>query len=391
MITTAEALGAEVGVSRACRVLGVPRSSFYQARQPKSKPQPRPTPSRALHAEEKAEVRTVLNSARFCDSAPREVYATLLDEDGVYLCHWRSMYRILGEHDEVQERRQRRGRPRQVKPELQATGPNQLWSWDITYLTGPDRFYYLYTIVDVFSRYVVGWLLATREGGDLAQHLIAETCDKQGIAEEQLTLHADRGRAMRAKPVQQLLRDLGVRESHSRPGTPTDNPYSEAQFKTLKYCPDYPLQFSGLQEARRWVGGFVQWYNHEHHHTGLALMTPATVHHGQVADVQEQRQRVLDGAYAAHPERFVRGRPVTPTPPQEVWINPPVTDQPETPDALGPAASGREPGAEGRSREQSVAALDRAEHPAILERARVPGDDIDVLHLQLESELSKSH
>lgn len=325
MIEAAEELGATVGVSEACRVLGVPRSSLYRARQPQAAPAPRPTPPRALSAAEKAEVRAVLNSERFWDSAPREVYATLLDE-GEYLCHWRTMYHILEEHDEVHERRNRRRHPVSVKPELRATGPNQLWSWDITQLRGPKGvYYYLYVILDVFSRFVPGWMIAERELAGLAEQLIAETCAKQGIPRDQLVLHSDRGSAMRSKTVAQLLIDLGVAKSHSRPYTPTDNPYSESQFKTMKYRPEYPERFNDREEARGWARGFFHWYNHEHHHSGLALMTPATVHFGQVDTVYQQRQQVLAAAYAAHPERFVRGRPTPPPLPKEVWINKPKT------------------------------------------------------------------
>ena len=265
----------------------------------------------------------VLNSEMFCDSAPREIYATLLDE-GIYYCHWRTMYRILEEHNEVQERRRQCRRPACSKPELQATGPNQVWSWDITQLRGLNStYYYLYTIIDIFSRYVPGWMIANRESAELTEMLIVQTCTKQKIEQDQLTLHADRGSAMRSKTVAQLLIELGVAKSHSRPYTPTDNPYSEAQFKTMKYRPDYPDHFDGIADARRWARQFFHWYNHQHHHTGLALMTPATVHHGQTVAVHQQRQQILDAAYAAHPERFVRGRPVPPKPPNEVWINQP--------------------------------------------------------------------
>ena len=234
MIKNTEALGKRVGLAQACRVLGMPRRSVYRARKPKTEPAPRPTPPRALSVEEKAEIRAVLNSEQFCDSAPREVYATLLDEDSLYYCHWRTMYRILEEHDEVCERRKQRRHPKRVKPELRATGPKQVWTWDITQLKGRGRFYYLYTIIDLFSRYVVGWMIAHQESGELARQLIAETCAKQGIERDHLILHADRGSAMRSKTVRDLLVDLGVFRSYSRPYTPTDNPYSEAQFKTMK-------------------------------------------------------------------------------------------------------------------------------------------------------------
>jgi putative transposase len=349
VIETAESLSSEVGVSAACRALGVPRSTLYHARKPPTELAPRPTPPRAMSAEEKAEVRDVLNSERFWDCAPREVYAVLLDE-GVYYCYWRTMYRILAEYSEVCERRNQRRHPSSTRPELRATGPNQLWSWDITYLKGTKGVvYYLYMIIDVYSRYIVGWLISNREAAELAEQLIAATCAKEGIESERLTLHADRGSAMRSKTVAQLLIALGVSKSHSRPRTPTDNPYSEAQFKTMKYRPDYPQEFSTMKQARDWVREFVQWYNHEHHHTGLALMPPAVVHHGQVEQVGQQRQQVLDAAYAAHPERFVRGKPTLPKLPDVVWINEPKSEH-QIIGLAGSAASDGEPGAQAGSR-----------------------------------------
>jgi putative transposase len=319
-----EQLSEHTSISAACESLGVPRSSFYRARQPKSAPQPRPTPERALTPEEKEQVRQTLNSERFQDSAPRQVYATLLD-DGEYLCSWRTMYRILDEYKEVRERRNQLRHPAYTKPQLLATGPNQLWSWDITKLRGPAKwtYYYLYTILDVFSRYVPGWLIAECESSTLAQQLIAETCAKQGIVPQQLTLHADRGSAMRSKTVALLLADLGVTKTHSRPYVANDNPYSEVQFKTMKYRPDYPDRFGSIQDARAWARPFFHWYNHEHHHSGLALLTPATVHYGQAQTVIDRRQMVLQAAYAARPERFVRGVPKPPSLPTEVWINKP--------------------------------------------------------------------
>jgi len=320
----AEHLSERTSVSAACESLGVPRSSFYRARQPKSEPKPRPTPERALTPEEKERVRQTLNSERFQDSAPRQVYATLLD-DGEYLCSWRTMYRILNEHQEVRERRDQLRHPNYAKPELLATGPNQLWSWDITKLKGPAKwtYYYLYTILDVFSRYVPGWLIAYCESASLAKQLIAESCAKQGIGLGQLTLHADRGSAMISKTVAQLLADLGVTQTHSRPYVSNDNPYSEAQFKTMKYRPGFPERFGSIQDARAWARTFFHWYHHEHHHSGLGLLTPATVHYGQAQAVLEQRQKVLQAAYIAHPERFVRGEPKPLSLPTEVWINEP--------------------------------------------------------------------
>jgi putative transposase len=324
MIALAEGLGQQVGVKRACEELGVPRSSLYRARQPDRLPAPRPTPDRALSADERQAVRDVLNSERFVDSAPRQVYATLLDEE-VYLCSWRTMYRILDEYQEVRERRNQLTHPAYTKPELLATAPNQLWSWDITKLLGPAKwtYFYLYVILDVFSRYVVGWMVAEREAASLAETLIAETCAKQAIRRDQLTLHADRGSAMRSKPVALLLSDLGVTKTHSRPYTSNDNPYSEAQFKTLKYRPDFPERFGSLLDARGWAQVFFPWYNNAHYHTGLNLMTPKMVHYGLAETVRDQRNQVLQVAYAAHPERFVRGLPIVPELPREVWINPP--------------------------------------------------------------------
>jgi putative transposase len=351
MIEAVEEVGENAGVSAVCRALSVPRSSVYRARKPKVPPAPRPTPDRALSLAEKREVRAVLNSERFCDNSPREVFATLLDE-GSYYCHWRTMYRILAEHDEVHERRNQRQHPVHQKPKLRATGPNQLWSWDITQLRGPNGVhYYLYTILDVFSRYVVGWMIALEESAKLARTLIAETCAKQGIEKDHLTLHADRGSAMRSKSVAQLLSDLGVTKSHSRPYTPTDNPYSEAQFKTMKYRPDYPKTFHGIMDARRWARAFFHWYNHQHHHTGLGLMTPATVHYDNVDQICQQRQQVLDAAYRAHPERFVRGRPTPPQLPEEVWINPPEREH-KVIGFADPAAKAPQPGALDRPMDQ---------------------------------------
>jgi putative transposase len=391
MMRTVEALGQQIGVARACRALGVARSSVYRARKPKGEPAPRPTPPRALSVEEKAEVRAVLNSGRFCDSAPREVYATLLDEDGVYYCHWRTMYRILEAHDEVCERRKQRQRPKRVKPELCATGTKQVWTWDITQLRGPGRFYYLYTIIDVFSRYVVGWMIANQESAELARQLIAETCAKQGIGRDHLILHADRGSAMRSKTVRELLADLGVSKSYSRPYTPTDNPYSEAQFKTMKYRPDYPEAFEGIGHARRWARAFFRWYNQAHHHSGLALMTPAMVHYGQVQEVNQRRQQTLDTAFAAHPERFVGGRPTPPQLPKAVWINQPNREHNESIHLAGPAASDRQPGAQAGSRAKSAASLDAGEHLAILEQPLVSVDEMGIFYPKLDLELCQSH
>ena len=390
MIEAAEAQGQIVNVSAACRVLGVPRSTLYRARKPRTPPAPRPTSSRAMSQDEKAEVRAKLNSERFCDCAPREVYGTLLDE-GIYYCHWRTMYRILEEHDEVRERRDQCRRPAAPKPTLEATGPNQLWSWDITQLKGPNGVqYYLYVIIDVFSRYVVGWMIAREESAELAEKLISETCAKQGIERDQLTLHADRGSAMRSKTVAQLLIDLGVAKSHSRPYTPTDNAYSEAQFKTLKYRPDYPQEFEGITQAGAWARAFFGWYNGEHRHTGLGLMTPEAVHYGRVESVRQKRQKVLDAAYAAHPERFVGGRPTSPQLPKKVWINQPTKDHDEVSHSAGSATSDIESGTQASTSNLALVCLDESEHLTRSKRVPKEIDKLSISHSILQSELSQS-
>jgi putative transposase len=331
-MSTVNELASFVGRQAACEALEVPRTSFYRARAvstgvpriPETVPAPKACPPRALDPAEKEQVLGVLNSERFQDHAVREVYATLLDE-GTYLCSWRTMYRVLDEKEEVRERRNQLSHPAYAKPELLATAPNRLWSWDITKLRGPSpwSYLYLYVVMDVFSRYVVGWMIAERESEQLAQELIQATCTKQRIPPGQLTIHADHGSPMISKTVAQLLIDLGVTKTHSRPHVSDDNPYSEAQFKTLKYRPDYPDRFGCLADARVWAQAFFSWYNHEHHHTGLGLLTPAVVHHGQADRVLQQRQQTLTAAYAAHPERFVKGAPTVTRPPTAVWINPP--------------------------------------------------------------------
>jgi putative transposase len=331
-MATLTSLASAVGVSAACAGLGLARSGYYRVCAPPGTPTPlgpRPRPTRGLTEAERAAARSLFNSERFADAAPRSVYATLLDE-GVYLCHWRTLYRLLAEHDQLRERRDQLRHPAYAKPELLATGPRQLWSWDITKLRGPvkGQYFYLDVILDVFSRYVVGWMVAERESQALARQLIAETCLKEGILHGQLVLHADRGAAMVAKSVAQLLADLGVEPSHSRPHIADDNPFSEAQFKTMKYRPAFPDRFSDPAHAVRFGRAFFRWYNEVHRHGGLALLTPAMVHSGQVEAVLAQRQAVLTQAYAAHPERFVKGPPVVATLPEAVWINKPPTAPP---------------------------------------------------------------
>lgn len=324
----AEKLGEAVGVSKACQALGVARSRWYRERAARQETEqaisaPRMHP-RSLNPEEKSKVRETLNSARFQDQAPREVYATLLDE-GEYLCHWRTMYRILDEFAEVRERRNQLTHPTYQKPELLASGPNQVWSWDISKLLGPVKwtYYYLYVILDIFSRYVVGWMIAPQESAALARELVQQTCEKQAIQVDQLTLHADRGSPMIAKSMAMLLADLGVTKSHSRPYISDDNPFSEAQFKTLKYRPDYPKRFGSQADARLWARDFFSWYNCEHHHSAIGLLTPADVHYGRAEQILLERQIVLQIAYQKNPERFVKGPPMPLQLPEAVWINPP--------------------------------------------------------------------
>lgn len=326
-MATTEALAQIVGVNKACAALQVPRSTWARARRPTPPPvRPRPAPAvrRALSADERATVRATLNSERFQDCAPREVYATLLERE-TYLCSVATMYRILGKNTELRERRNQLRHPAYLKPELLATAPNQVWTWDITKLLGPTKwtYYYLYVVLDLFSRKVVGWMLATREAAELAEQLIAETCARQGIAPHQLTLHADRGSAMISKTLALLLTDLGILKSHSRPQVSNDNPYSEAQFKTLKYHPTFPAFFGSLADARAWAQAFFRWYNDDHHHQGLGFLTPSAVHAGQGPQIQQRRRAVLQAAYAAHPERFVKGPPAPPALPTAAWINPP--------------------------------------------------------------------
>jgi len=321
---TVTELGARLGIAPTCAALEVPRATYYRQRLPRPAPRPRPTPARALPPAERQAVRDVLHAERFVDLAPAEIYATLLDE-GRYLCSERTFYRVLDADAEVRERRDQLRHPQYAAPQLLATRPNELWSWDITRLLGPTKwtYFYLYVLLDVFSRYVVGWMLAHREIATLAEQLIAESCERQSIVPGQLTVHADRGAAMTSKPVALLLSDLGVIKSHSRPHVSNDNPFSESQFKTMKYRPDFPERFGSIEHGRSYCGDFFPWYNTEHHHVGLGLFTPHDVHHGLAAGKHEQRALVLAEAFARHPERFPNGQPQPKAVPTGVWINPP--------------------------------------------------------------------
>jgi putative transposase len=326
-------LAPTVGIASACEALGVVRASFY--RRPvfgPALPVPtRPTPARALSKEERESVRAMLNSTRFQDCAPASIQATLLDE-GQYLCSTRTMYRVLEQDGASRERRDQLTHPAYQKPELLATAPNQLWSWDITKLRGPAKwtYYYLYVILDVFSRYVVGWMIAPREAATLATKLIEETCEKHLIEPGQLTIHADRGSSMRSKPVAFLLADLSITKTHSRPYTSNDNPYSESQFRTMKYRPEFPDRFGCLQDSHAFCQRFFPWYNDDHRHSGIGMLTPSMVHFGHAPAIREKRQTVLDAAYLVHPDRFVRRSP-SPLPlPKEVWINKPQSSDENT-------------------------------------------------------------
>ena len=315
---------AAMGTEPACRALGLSRATLYRGRRPAVVARPRPAPSRTLAPGERQGVLDLLHT-RFVDQAPAQVHATLLDE-GTYLCSPRTMYRLLDTAHEIKERRNQVRRPSYAAPELLATRPNDVWSWDITKLLGPAKwtYFYLYVILDIFSRYVVGWMIAPHESAALAARLIAETCAKHAILPGQLTLHADRGASMRSKPVALLLADLGVTKTHSRPHVSNDNPFSEAHFKTLKYCPLFPERFGSIADGRAFGQAFFRWYNHEHQHSGLGFFTPAVVHFGQAPAVRAQRHQVLAAAYARHPERFVHGQPQPADLPTAVWINPPV-------------------------------------------------------------------
>ena len=319
-----------VGVRAACAALGRPRASHYRRHRrspsPPRPPRPEPKPQpRALADAERTQVLDLLHQERFVDLSPAEVYAILLDE-GRYLCSESTMYRLLRQiHGQVQERRRHATHPPRVKPELVAHGPNQCWSWDITKLAGPAKwtYFYLYSIIDIYSRYTVGWMVATRESKELAERLLSDTIAKQRIDRNQLTIHADRGSSMASKPVAFLLADLGVTKSHSRPHCSNDNPFSEAQFKTLKYRPDFPNSFGSLQDARAFCVAFYRWYNQDHRHSGIGMHTPFDVHHGHAATVRKARAQTLAAAYQETPERFVRKPPEPPALPGTTWINRP--------------------------------------------------------------------
>lgn len=328
-MSAARELARGVPVSVACRGLDVSRASYYRALRPKPSRTvtKRLPPKRALSSIEKQRVLDILHCEEFIDQAPASIFNHLLDR-GEFYCSVRTMYRILHENDEVRERRNQRRHTKYTKPELLATKPNQVWSWDITKLKAPQKwhFYYLYVILDIYSRYVVGWTLGHRESSTLARHLILTSCEKQAVAKNTLKLHSDRGSSMTSKTVATLLSELGVSRSLNRPYVKNDNPFSESQFKTLKYRPQFPKRFGSFEDARSFCQQFFRWYNNEHLHSSIGYFAPANVHYNRSQLLAERRQQRLQRAYEERPDRFVNGPPKVSLPPAAVWINPPTEE-----------------------------------------------------------------
>lgn len=320
-------LALTVGTKAACAALAMPRATVYRHRARRDSARPpciARRSSRALTTAERENVLATLNKPEFADLAVPQVYAQMLDQ-GRFLCSIRTMYRILQAQQCVRERRQQLRHPSYTKPELLASTPNQVWSWDITKLPGPRKWtsFHLYVVLDIYSRYVVGWMVASRESAELAQRLVRDACERHRVRPDQLTIHSDRGPSMTSKPLALLYADLGIVRSLSRPHTSNDNPFSEAQFKTLKYRPDFPDRFGSVEDARQRSAVLFDWYNNEHRHSSLALLTPADVHLGRVASRLAIRNRALAAAFEATPQRFVHGQPNAPRPPEQAWINPP--------------------------------------------------------------------
>lgn len=330
-----------LGTRAACAATGRPQANHYRRHRaspaPPRPPRERRPQPRALTPDERAQVRAVLNSEEHVDKAPATVYHELLDE-GIYLASVSTMYRVLRAHDEVHERRRQAVHPARVKPELVAGEPNRCWSWDITKLHGPAKwsYYHLYVIIDIYSRYVVGWLIAERESAALAEKLLADTIAKQRIDRDRLTIHADNGSSMASKPVAFLLADLGVTKTHSRPHTSNDNPYSESHFRTLKYRPDFPDTFGSIADARAFCQRFFTWYNTEHYHSGIGWHHPIDVHYGRSETIRAGRAKVLTTAYTRNPERFVRKHPEPPALPTAAWINKPTDEKQHTTHSTNP-------------------------------------------------------
>ena len=323
-------LAEAVGTKQACRLLGRARATHYRRCRPPrvSAPVARPSPPNALSDTERKVVIDLLHRLEHCDLAVAQVWSRTLD-DGTYLCSQSTMHRLLRTEGESRERRRQRTHPAKKKPELLATRPNQVWSWDISKLRGPVKglYYDLYVTIDIFSRYVVGWLVAPIESAELAKDFLEDSVITQGVDRHTLTIHADRGSSMRSKPVSQLLMDLGVTRTHSRPHVSNDNPYSEAAFKTLKYCPAFPDRFGSIEDARAFCAEFFEHYNHVHRHSGIGLHTPASVHYGTADEIRTQRQATLSAAFAVNPIRFRHRPPTAPRIPEVAWINPPVREE----------------------------------------------------------------
>jgi putative transposase len=312
----------------ACRILGKSRATLHRQENPRPAERGKAAAERAPHPAalsegERERVLDVLDSDRFADKSPAQAWAVLLDE-GCYYCSIRTMYRILESRNEVRERRAQASHPPRVRPELVAAGPDQVWTWDITKLKSQWRglYFNLYVVLDIFSRKVIHWEVNVTENGDLAKAFIENAIIANGGARPDY-VHADNGTSMTSKPVSQLLSDLSITDSHSRPHVSNDNPYSEAQFKTLKYCPVFPGSFASADEARAFCRLFFDYYNNEHRHSGIGLHTPQSVHDGTWREIRARRQQVLDAAYAARPDRFRGRRPLAPALPRKVWINQP--------------------------------------------------------------------
>ncbi|HYC77479.1 MAG TPA: IS3 family transposase [Planctomycetota bacterium] len=330
-MTAVDGLLGKATIAAACAALRLPRASYYRSRRARAPARKRPPPPRAIPPAVRREVRDLLVSPRFVDDAPPEIYAQLLDE-GRRPCSVRSMYRILAEDGAIKERRAQVVRPAYAKPELLATAPNQVWTWDITKLRGPAKwtYFHLYVVLDLFSRYAVAWLVADRESAAYAVRLVREAVGREGVAPGELVVHADRGAAMRSKSLAQLCADLDVRRSFSRPHTSDDNPFIEASFKTMKYQPEFPDRFDSFSAAREFCRSYFGWYNREHRHSGIAFLTPETVYRGRTPEVLAARQATLDRDFDENPIRYANRRPRVAALPAAVYINPPksIADEP---------------------------------------------------------------
>lgn len=350
-------------IRQACRIFDLSHATYYRALRPPLPAESRyPTPANKLSRKQRQVILDLLVHPDHVDKTPYALYYHLLDQ-GTYLCSVRTMYRLLNEQGWSKQRRELLRRPPCQRPQLVARGPNEVWSWDISNIKGPAKglFFKLYVVLDLFSRAVVGWCVSGTESGALARDLVEQSCNRHGIDPNQLTLHSDRGAAMVSAPLRELLDKLDVHHSFARPYTPNDNPYSEAHFRTLKDHPSFPESFGSLEDSVRFFRVFFDWYNHQHYHSGIAFLPPAVVHTGQQDSWLAQRQRTLDVAYAAHPERF--SSPPRPPPlPDEVWINPPPELEATTTSVLFSACEGAAGG--GRGPSQKAGPLEMTETPS---------------------------